>query len=429
MYKNRQPLIKFAVIILKQPKIMKNKFLLLITLILSSFAFSQDSASVLFIGNSYTYVNDLPSLLNSIVTAQGDYLYVDSRTQGGATFQVHAGNASTYTKINNYPWDYVVLQAQSQEPSFPDNQVNTNTLPYAQQIADSVYANHFCSEVLMFMTWGRENGDPQWAPISTFEGMNERLRLAYLRMADSVQGSVSPVGSAWRYVRENYPTIQLYSSDGSHPSFAGSYLAACTFYASIYRKTPVGTSFIGSLSAQDAQNLQTAAALTVLDSLDFFNLRPISEHTQADFSLMNNDPVVPFTNHSTKAQTYFWDFGDGTTSVDENPVHTYYSNGTHTVTMIAQSPCDTDTTTAQVTIGLANIKDVDFNNLKIKTLNEGVFEVESEVNIQSITVWSLMGAELDVVNENRIDLSNFSRGMYFIDVRVDGEVVRFKVMR
>ena len=108
----------------------------------------------------------------------------------------------------------------------------------AMQLADSVYANNFCTEVMMYMTWGRKNGDPQWAPISTFDGMNDRLRSAYLRMADSVQGSVSPVGSAWKYVRENYPSIELYNADESHPSVAGTYLAACTFYASIFRKHP-----------------------------------------------------------------------------------------------------------------------------------------------------------------------------------------------
>ena len=121
------------------------------------------------------------------------------------------------------------MQAQSQEPSFPDSQVDTETIPYAMQMADSVYANHYCSKVMMFMTWGRENGDPQWGPISTFNGMNTRLRNAYVRMADSVQGSVGPVGSAWRVVRELDPSIQLYSGDGSHPSVAGTYLAACTF--------------------------------------------------------------------------------------------------------------------------------------------------------------------------------------------------------
>ncbi len=408
---------------------MKNSFILLISTFINVFAFSQDSASVLFIGNSYTYVNDLPTLLDSIVTAQGDYLYVDSRTQGGATFQTHAANSSTYSKINSYNWDYVVLQAQSQEPSFPDSQVDTQTLPYAEQLADSIYANHFCSEVLMFMTWGRENGDPQWQPISTFEGMNERLRLAYLRMADSVQGSVSPVGSAWRYVRENFPSIQLYSTDGSHPSYAGSYLAACTFYASIYRKTPVGTSFIGSLSLQEAQNLQTAAAITVLDSLDFFNLRPISQHTKAAFTFVSNGPTLTFTNQSTKAQTYFWDFGDGTTSTDEHPVHTYSTNGIHTITFISQSPCDSDTLQTDVSIGLANITDVANNVLKIRSLGGGIFEVDSEKNIHSIQVYSTVGEELEVVHDNRINLSTFPVGVYFVNVELGGEIVRLKVMR
>ena len=403
--------------------------LLSIILMLQFLVSAQDSASVLFIGNSYTYVNDLPSLLQSVVDAQGDYLQVDSRTQGGATLQTLVGNASTYTKINSFAWDYVVLQAQSQEPSFPDGQVDANTLPYAEQLADSVYANKFCSEVLMFMTWGRENGDPQWQPVSTFEGMNERLRNAYLRMADSVQGSTSPVGSAWRYVRENYPSIQLYAGDGSHPSYAGSYLAACTFYASIYRKTPIGTSFIGSLSAQDAQNLQTAAALTVLDSLDFFNLRPISEHTQAIFSSNNTDPVVSFYNHSTKAQSYSWDFGDGASSSDEHPIHSYTSNGTFTVTMIAESPCDTDTTVSQITIGLAGIDDLSAHSLTLKTHADGVYEIVGENDIVNIEVWSITGAKMNVVSQSTIDLSYESKGVYFINVTVKNEIVRLKVMR
>jgi len=428
-YSERQRFITFGVIKKKTTQIMNKILLLSIISMLQFLVKAQDSASVLFIGNSYTYVNDLPSLLQSVVDAQGDYLYVDSRTQGGATFQTHVDNASTYTKINGYNWDYVVLQAQSQEPSFPDSQVNSTTLPNAQRLADSIYANNFCSEVLMFMTWGRENGDPQWQPISTFEGMNERLRLAYLRMADSVQGSTSPVGSAWRYVRENYPSIQLYAGDGSHPSYAGSYLAACTFYASIYRKTPVGTSFIGSLSAQDAQNLQTAAALTVLDSLDFFNLRPISEHTQAMFSTSNNDPNVSFNNQSTKVQNYYWDFGDGVTSTDENPTHSYTSNGTFTVTMIAESPCDTDTTVSSIVIGLAGIDDLSAHALTMKTHAEGVYEIVGENKIEKIEVWSITGAKMNVVSQSIIDLSLESKGVYFINVSVENEIIRLKVMR
>ena len=108
-------------------------------------------------------MNDMPTMVSGIAASFGDVLIKDSQTPGGMTFSGHAANALTYTKINSNNWDYVVLQAQSQEPSFPETQVDTETIPYAMQIADSVYVNNYCSKVLMFMTWGRENGDSQWA--------------------------------------------------------------------------------------------------------------------------------------------------------------------------------------------------------------------------------------------------------------------------
>ena len=66
--------------------------------------------------------------------------------------------------------------------------------------------------------------------------MNARLRDAYLRIADSSLASVSPVGAAWRYIRDTQPSIQLYVGDGSHPSVAGTYLAASVFYVSLFHK-------------------------------------------------------------------------------------------------------------------------------------------------------------------------------------------------
>jgi PKD repeat protein len=390
---------------------------------------AQDSASVLFIGNSYTYVNNMPDLLVNLSTSLGDVVEYDSQLQGGAMFSTHAGNSSTYTKINSRAWDYVVLQAQSQEPSFPDNQVNTQTLPFAEQMADSVYANNFCSEVLMFMTWGRENGDPQWAPISTFEGMNDRLRNAYLRMSDSVQGSVSPVGVAWRYIRDNNPTIQLYSADGSHPSLEGSYLAACTFYASIFRKSPVGASFISTLDPLVAAELQDAAALTVLDSLDQWNLRPIDEHTQAEFSYTINGGVVTFANESTKAQTYHWDFGDTQTSTDENPIITYTGNGNYTVTLIAESPCDTDTVMYDVNIGGLGVETISNSDVKIASLGDSQFEAISNEPISNIEVLDVMGRVVERTQNSSINLSGQPNGVYTIVVTFNDKRESIRVLK
>ncbi len=405
-----------------------NKIAILLFSIVSSLSFGQDSAKVLFIGNSYTYVNDLPQLLTDLAASLGDNVYHDDQTMGGATFQTHANNAATYTKIHANVWDFVVLQAQSQEPSFPDSQVDTETVPYAIQLADSVYANYFCSEALFFMTWGREDGDPQWGPISTYDGMQDRLRSAYMRMADSVQGAVAPVGEVWRHVRTNYPGIQLYSADGSHPSIEGSYLSACAFYAAIFRKSPVGAPFISSVDPTVAGQLQAAAEWVVLDSLTQWNLRPISEHTQADYSFTENLGEVAFQNESTKAQTYAWDFGDGQTSTDEDPVHMYAANGVYTVTLIAESPCDTDTMSYDVVINSLGIHDATNASLRLKNLGDGIFEIASE-NIECITVLNALGEIVLKTKTTTVNLSEFAPGMYVFSVATKEGMATIRVVR
>lgn len=397
----------------------------------SFFLFSQDSAKVLFIGNSYTFYNDLPQMVTDLAASQGDYVYHDDQLAGGATFTTHANNAATYVKIGLEDWDYVVLQAQSQEPSFPDSQVDANTLPPAVQISDSIYANYFCSEPLFFMTWGRENGDPQWQPISTYEGMQARLRNAYMRFADSVQGSVSPVGMAWKRVRDNHPGIQLYVADGSHPSLEGSYLAACTFYASIFRKPSTGSTYFNGVDPIVAAQLQAAADFVVLDSLDQWNLRDISEHTQADFNytISGANLEVDFENVSTKAQTYLWDFGDGQTSTAQHPVHTYLNEGLFTVTLTAMSPCDTDVITTDVNVTLAGIEEEENVSVVIKTTQNGYFELSSNAEILEIIVLDPTGKKVQASKDGKVDLSEMSVGMYLIQVSTSQGHRTLKVVR
>ena len=83
-----------------------------------------------------------------------------------------------------YRWDFVVIQAQSQEPSFPPSQVATQTYPYAQILVDSIAANDSCTEPVFFMT--RKNGDANNASfypiLGTYLGMQWRLRQSYLEM-------------------------------------------------------------------------------------------------------------------------------------------------------------------------------------------------------------------------------------------------------
>lgn len=213
------------------------KLLFIAFAILSSICFAQ-TKSILFIGNSYTYSNGgVDVMLKNIAMAEGDTLETEAFTVGGAKFSDFCNNPETFERIKSRAWDYVVLQEQSQLPAFPPSQVEAECYPFAKQLCDSIRANDSCTQILFFMTWGRENGDQSncanYEPLCTYDGMQQRLRESYVQMADDNNAIVVPVGLAWKYVRDHYPEINLYQSDESHPSLEGTYLAALTFCEAI----------------------------------------------------------------------------------------------------------------------------------------------------------------------------------------------------
>lgn len=319
---------------------------------------AQQKKEVLFIGNSYTYVNDLPNLVKEIALSFGDTLIHDSSTPGGANFNGHSSSAQTLAKINQQQWDYVVLQAQSQELSFSPFQVASDSYPYAEILVDSIFANSSCTEPLFFMTWGRKYGDQSncqfYPPVCTYLGMQQRLRESYLDMTFTHNTSCSPVGMAWKKSIEIDSTLNLYSSDNSHPSIYGSYLAACTFYASIFKKSAVGSTYWpNAIDSASAYILQQIGSSTVLDSLGVWNV------FNADFGFQQYNDSISFINLSSNYESVFWDFGDGITSTDENPTHKFTLNGSYTVilTAITNAACIEDTQTISITVNINTLID------------------------------------------------------------------------
>jgi hypothetical protein len=271
---------------------------------------------------------------------------------------MQAANAVNYQKMAAQEWDYIILQGQSQEPSFPFDQVNSQTLPYAVQLADSAKAIQPCSQVNYFMTWGRQNGDPQWDSINTFDKMNTRLRDAYLRIADSANAAVSPVGVAWKYVRDNYPVINLYQQDGSHPSLTGSYLAACVFYSSLYHKPSTGSTYNPGIDLADALLMQQIASSIVLDSLSTWKLIHSDSTLQANasYSSIPGASLLSFSATANQDANFTWYFPDMT--IETGPIIGFeYNLSTYQVMLIAEGLCDTDTVLIEVNhsgAGLSN---------------------------------------------------------------------------
>jgi len=101
----------------------------------------------------------MPNLLQRVASSAGDILYTESRTPGSRRISQHAADPQVFKIIRSRDWDYIVIQCQSQEPSFHDGQVASDVLPYTKILCDSIRANSACTIPLFFMTWGRKNGD------------------------------------------------------------------------------------------------------------------------------------------------------------------------------------------------------------------------------------------------------------------------------
>ncbi len=321
---------------------------------------AQQTKKVLFIGNSYTGVNNLPGMVSSIATSFGDILIYDSNTPGGYTFYAHSTNATTLTKINSNNWDYVVLQEQSQLPSFSPAQVANDVYPYADSLNQIIQENDSCTHTMFYMTWGRKNGDASncasYTPVCTYDGMQARLRASYIEMANDLDAEVSPVGAVWKKFRTDFPTVELYNADESHPSIHGTYLAACTFYTSIYHQSPIGAFIPSGISAQEALDIQNTVNDIVFDSLNIWRID--TSTVNADFSYGNviNDSY-DFIPVYTNGDFYYWDFGgviSDTTLSGEILNHNFPGDGVYPVTLIVQRKCDFDTITQNIVISPFN---------------------------------------------------------------------------
>lgn len=305
---------------------------------------------VLFIGNSYTGYNNLASMVENVAASAGYSFSNSSLTPGGATLYQHSQNASTYNQMGSKNWDYVVIQAQSQEPSFPNNQVATQTLPYADQLVDSIRSIVPCAQPTFFRTWGRENGDqwncPYFPPLCTYEGMDSLLHLRYRMMADSNDAYLSPVGSVWKYIRDTDSTIALYTSDGSHPSLAGSYVAACTFFTIFTRSNPLNITFDANLDTAIASTIREATKLVVYDSLSLWNVGNFDPSAAFTHQMVNDS--LYFQSSSANYDSLWFDFGDGNGTHLDSGLYAYAVDDMFTVTLYVFKCGQIDSTSVTV---------------------------------------------------------------------------------
>ncbi|MGF1504809.1 MAG: DUF4886 domain-containing protein [Anaerolineae bacterium] len=208
---------------------------------------------ILFIGNSYTGYNNLREIVSEVIERSApDWGPVTTAavTPGGYTFTTHQADAArSGTRLDDLlgqPWELVAMQEQSQTPGYyEDSTQKRSSLQNGARLAESIEGTG--AHIMLFMTWGYQGGDATNPDIyRTYPMMQERTSAGYLDLADAFSGaigepvSIAPVGTAFHLIYDENRSVhrQLYAGDGSHPSLAGSYLAALVISVS-YTGQPV----------------------------------------------------------------------------------------------------------------------------------------------------------------------------------------------
>ena len=219
---------------------------------------------VLFVGNSYTYVNDLPSLIVGLADAAGGRrIETGQYLVAGCDFERHVKERKAIEKIREKRWDVVVLQEHSLQPILNRESMHQ----YARILHNEISKQG--AETVFYLTWARQGipkmqdgADPVTSPDyarAVYQmvgadksidfggwckqhksGLAGGLNGAYFDIARELQALVAPVGIAWKKALAANPNLILHQSDKSHPNPTGSYLAACVFYGTLFDKSPVG---------------------------------------------------------------------------------------------------------------------------------------------------------------------------------------------
>lgn len=179
---------------------------------------------VLFLGNSLTYSNDIPMIVQALAKAAGQDLYVESITYPNYNLEDQWNQGDALKALERQKWDFVVMQ---QGPSsLIENREDMRK--WAKRFDPKI--RKAGAKPAMYMVW------PSLDRIGYFDDVREAYSLA----ASDVKGMFIPAGEAWRAAWKRDSSAPLYSFDDFHPSVAGSYAAALSIYGMICKKDPQG---------------------------------------------------------------------------------------------------------------------------------------------------------------------------------------------
>jgi len=185
-----------------------------------TFAPGAPQTRVFMVGDSLTYYNDLPGLLQQLSAGESKPIYIESKTFPLRSLEVHLAVDDSVEKIRKGHFDYVILQDFSDKPANNSQASLDSFVKFDDEIKRGG------GKTIIFENWTHKKDVTADYPL---------MRATYQRIADQTNAQMAPIGTAWKNCLADHPDIKLYLDD-RHPSDAGTYLTACVLYDLLYQK-------------------------------------------------------------------------------------------------------------------------------------------------------------------------------------------------
>ena len=213
-----------------------------------------EQINILFLGNSFTYYNDMPTMLEQLGIMNGYQVHVEQLTYGGYSLFQFINEVEVASKVKQLfrekHWDYVILQDQSSKPLYDKLELISSIASLDKMIKQQD------GKTILYSTWSyRDDSAMLQSTTLTYDDFYNVLTKGYEEAGELVHAVVAPVGTVFHKLTKEYSEIDLIIEDDFHPNIKGSFVAAYVFYSLIFGND--NSSYIpDDLNEKDAEILR-----------------------------------------------------------------------------------------------------------------------------------------------------------------------------
>ena len=262
---------------------------------------SSSQIKILFLGNSFTGWNEMPTMVEELAKSDGYNVYVDKFLQYGRSLYEISQLETARIKINSVKWDYVILQDSPYRFAYPIEFLEVNPINFAlNTLRQIIKKNNIDTEIVLFMPWAYKDGK-FWVEGESddYHQMQVKVYENTIKFADTYNFKIAPVGWAWDKIVFKNDAIELFTPDLSHPTLEGSYLTACVIYSAVFHEELIYNQYVSDILKHVAFYLQKVATETVFSELSNWNLVTSVTNNEFDFFEVPQNYPNPFNPTTT----------------------------------------------------------------------------------------------------------------------------------